>query len=77
MGGTNERVTPPFQENAMFENLESRQFMSATLLATDATAVDAETTATTTSTVEATAKVKPSDIHFTSKMDKASPTLMM
>lgn len=61
----------------MFENLESRQFMSATLLATDATTVDTETTATTASTVEATAKVKLSDISFTAKVNKASPMLMM
>ena len=60
----------------MFENLESRQFMSATLLATDAAQVDTETTATTTSTVEATAKVTYQSINFTAKMSKSSPMLM-
>ena len=60
----------------MFESLENRQFMSVTLLASDATSVDTQTTATTTSTVEATAKVKVSDSHFTSSANKGSTTLM-
>ena len=58
----------------MFEALESRELMSATLTTTDTTAVEAQPT--TTVVVEATAKVKMQDIHFTSSANSASSTLM-
>jgi hypothetical protein len=58
----------------MIENLESRQFMSATLLTTDTTAVD--TQPTTTVVVDATAKVTMQDFHFTASANKGSTTLM-
>lgn len=59
----------------MFENLESRQFMSVTLMTSETAPTDAQPT--TAVAVDATAKVKVSDIHIVKTYDKSSPTLMM
>ena len=58
----------------MFEALESRELMSATLMTTDTTAVDAQPA--TTVVVDASAKVTVQDIHFTASVNKGSTTLM-
>lgn len=57
----------------MFENLESRQFMSATLLASDVVVVPEPADPTT--VVVVTAKVKPSDIPIVIRVDKPSPKI--
>jgi hypothetical protein len=59
----------------MIENLESRQFMSVTLPAADGILIDAAQP-TTTVVVDASAKVKVQDLHFTASANKASATLM-
>jgi hypothetical protein len=57
----------------MIENLESRQFMSVTLLTTDTTGV-ADTRPT--AVVEASAKVKVTEIRVVKTTNTASTALM-
>jgi hypothetical protein len=63
----------------MFENLESREFMSVTLPTADAPTSDAAQPA---SSVDVTAekktgKPRPAEFSFTHSYDKASPVLAM
>jgi hypothetical protein len=68
-------------EIAMFESLESREFMSVTLPTIDALTSDAAAAQPTTSvdvtTESKTAKPKPSSFSFTHLYDKSSPVLSM